>query len=129
MHVHEEENARVLGRRRFLVRGLVGGGVAVAAGAGLIGLSGNAQAVTLEEFDEIYLKRHIKGWAVNEGVNPRCEATIDGDALHVMRNGDGTFTTSVNHYESFETLRDATRRAVETLGDLRPESQSAHHGR
>ncbi len=129
MHVHKDETDKVVGRRRFLVGGLVGGGVAVAAGAGLIGLGGNAQAVALEEFDEIYLGRRIKGWAVNNGDNPTSEASVDGDALHVMRNGDGTYTTSVNHYESFDSLRSAARRAVETLGDLRPESQSAHHGR
>ncbi|WP_170211954.1 tyrosinase family oxidase copper chaperone [Saccharothrix australiensis] len=82
----------------------------------------------LEEFDEVYQGRHIRGWAVKEGENPRSEAFVDDDPLHVMRNGDGTFTTSVNHYESFDTLRAATRRAVETLGDLRPELPPTHHG-
>ncbi|MEU6153381.1 tyrosinase family oxidase copper chaperone [Actinosynnema sp. NPDC047251] len=129
MHVHRDGSDKAVGRRRFLVGGLVGGGVAVAAGAGLIGLGSSAQAVTLEEFDEIYEGRRIKGWAVKDADDPRSEATVDGDALHVMRNGDGTFTTSVNHYESFDSLKTATRHAVDTLGGLRPETQLAHHGR
>ncbi|MBB5958567.1 hypothetical protein FHS29_005175 [Saccharothrix tamanrassetensis] len=128
MHVHEDGDDKVVGRRRFLVGGLVGAGVIAAAGAGLIGLGGNAQAVVLEEFDELYKGRRIKGWAVARGANPQSEVTVDGDALHIMSNGDGTYTTSVNHYESFDSLRSAARRAVETLGDLRPESPPTHHG-
>lgn len=129
MHVHRDEVDKAVGRRRFLVGGLVAGGVAVAAGAGLLGLGSDAQAVALEEFDEVYQGRRIKGWAIANGDNPGNEASVDGDPLHVMRNGDGTYTTSVNHYESFGSLRDATRRAVDTLGDLRPETPlAAHHG-
>ncbi|MEV0678564.1 tyrosinase family oxidase copper chaperone [Actinosynnema sp. NPDC050436] len=128
MHVREDENDKVMGRRRFLVGGLVGGGVAVAAAAGLIGLGSSAQALGLEEFDELYKGRRIKGWAIKSGDNPRTEASVDGDPLHIMRNGDDTYTTSVNHYESFDSLRSATQRAVDTLGDLRPESSPAHHG-
>ncbi|WP_433260575.1 tyrosinase family oxidase copper chaperone [Actinosynnema sp. CS-041913] len=126
MHVDKDGTDKAVGRRRFLVGGLVGGGVAVAAGAGLIGLGSDAQAMALEEFDEVYQGRRIRGWAIANGDNPRSEATVDGDALHIMRNGDGTYTTSVNHYESFDSLRAAARRAVETLGGLRPESQLAH---
>ncbi|MEU4805448.1 tyrosinase family oxidase copper chaperone [Actinosynnema sp. NPDC023587] len=129
MHVQKDGADRVVGRRRFLVGGLIGGGVAVAAGVGLLGLGSNAQALALEEFDEVYQGRRIQGWAVQNGDDPRSEASVDGAPLHVMRNGDHTYTTSVNHYESFDSLRNAARRAVDTLGDLRPESQSAHHGR
>ncbi|WP_327232838.1 tyrosinase cofactor [Streptomyces sp. NBC_01317] len=40
---------------------------------------------------------------------------IDGRPLHVMRRADGSYLSAVNHYESFPTLLDAARAAVEDL--------------
>jgi hypothetical protein len=48
---------------------------------------------------------------------PSMEVRIDGRPLHVMRRADGTYLSLVNHYESFPTLRDVARAAVDELGD------------
>ncbi|QIQ01137.1 tyrosinase family oxidase copper chaperone [Streptomyces liangshanensis] len=40
---------------------------------------------------------------------------IDGRPLHVMRRADGSYLSAVNHYESFPTLLDAARAAVDDL--------------
>ncbi|MEW2632340.1 tyrosinase family oxidase copper chaperone [Streptomyces sp. NPDC048389] len=48
---------------------------------------------------------------------PSVEVRIDGRPLHVMRRADGTYLSLVNHYESFPTLRDVARAAVDELGD------------
>jgi hypothetical protein len=44
---------------------------------------------------------------------------IDGDALHVMSNADGTFTPVTHHYRTFRTLRAASRAAVDSLHGAR----------
>ncbi|MBE1466258.1 tyrosinase family oxidase copper chaperone [Kibdelosporangium phytohabitans] len=96
----------MLNRRRLLMTSAV----AIAGGAtlGWNVLVANAD----QEFDETYGGRRINGKADL--------LFIDGDLVHVMRNADGTYTTSINHYESFTSLRDAAERAVDTLGGLRP---------
>jgi hypothetical protein len=105
-----------LTRRRLLM----GGAAAVAGGAGVAwnAVTANAGA---EQFDEIYAGRRIQGKAGAVDV-----LYVDGDGVHVMRNVDGSYTTSVNHYESFTSLREAAKRAVDTLGDLRPVSVARH---
>lgn len=97
---------RMLNRRRLLMTGAI----ALAGGAtlGWNVLVANAD----QEFDEIYAGRRIHGKADR--------LFVDGDLVHVMRNGDGSYTTSINHYEAFTSLRDAAKRAVDTLGGLRP---------
>nr|EIF92165.1 tyrosinase co-factor MelC1 [Streptomyces tsukubensis NRRL18488] len=44
------------------------------------------------------------------------EVRIDGRPLHIMRRADGSFMSLVNHYESFPTLREVARAAVDELG-------------
>lgn len=105
-------SSKVFGRRKFLVFGAVGTGVAATVALGV------SAAASVEEFDEMYRGRRIHGGR---------QAFIDDDLLHTMDNADGTCTTSVNHYESFSSRRDAARRAVDTLGDLRPESPLSPH--
>lgn len=111
------------------------------------GRSGGDSAATsrsLERFAETYQGRHIQGSATvmvpadDEGPYvdgdaadpvrsgrparrarpaPSVEVRIDGRPLHVMRRADGTYLSLVNHYESFPTLRDVARAAVDELGD------------
>lgn len=106
-----------LTRRKLLMAsaaGLVGGAAigwnAVVANAGT------------EEFDEVYADRRIQGKAGET----LAFLYVDGDGVHVMRNVDRSYSTSINHYESFTSLRDAARRAVDTMGDLRPVSIGPH---
>ncbi|GAA1527702.1 tyrosinase cofactor [Streptomyces albidochromogenes] len=88
-----------------------------------------------ERFAETYRGRHIQGTA--RGTRPAraaarragagdamtvaavrdVEVRIDGRPLHVMRRADGSYLSLVNHYESFPTLLDAARAAVDELGD------------
>ncbi|MFC0116028.1 tyrosinase family oxidase copper chaperone [Kibdelosporangium aridum] len=94
----------MLSRRKLLMTG-----AAAVAGGTVVGWNAFAAQT---DFDEIYAGRRIHG---------KGELIfVDGDVVHVMRNGDGSYSTSINHYESFTSLRDAARRAVDTLGDLRP---------
>ncbi|MFD3439119.1 tyrosinase family oxidase copper chaperone [Streptomyces sp. NPDC058685] len=83
----------------------------------------------LERFTEMYRGRRIEGTAtymVPAGSGgevaaaakglPSVEVRIDGRPLHVMRRADGSYLSLVNHYESFPTLRDVARAAVDELG-------------
>jgi hypothetical protein len=111
-------------------------------GAEESGGRGAATSRSLERFAETYQGRHIQGSAtvmipVDEGRYvdgeagdrvrsgrpaggarpvPSVEVRIDGRPLHVMRRADGTYLSLVNHYESFPTLRDVARAAVDELG-------------
>ncbi|MEU5398627.1 tyrosinase family oxidase copper chaperone [Streptomyces sp. NPDC005963] len=90
---------------------------------------GVARPPGLERFAEVYRGRHIEGTATVmvpvDGDDraravpvavPSVEVRIDGRPLHVMRRADGSYLSLVNHYESFPTLRDVARAAVDDLG-------------
>ncbi|MCX4819055.1 tyrosinase cofactor [Streptomyces sp. NBC_01142] len=87
----------------------------------------------LERFTEMYRGRHIQGTATfavpASGADdrggtrraavvemPSVEVRIDGRPLHVMRRADGSYLSVVNHYESFPTLSEVARAAVDELG-------------
>ncbi|MCM2389196.1 tyrosinase cofactor [Streptomyces albipurpureus] len=83
----------------------------------------------LERFAEMYRGRRIEGSATvlvpvrgprtRPAVAvalPSVEVRIDGRPLHVMRRADGSYLSLVNHYESFPTLREVARAAVDELG-------------
>ncbi|MFI1885730.1 tyrosinase family oxidase copper chaperone [Streptomyces jumonjinensis] len=93
-----------------------------------------------ERFAEMYRGRHIQGSATAlvpvavrgggrpgygagpgavSGAVPGAEVRIDGRPLEVMRRSDGGYLSVVNHYESFPTLREAARAAVDELGSAR----------
>ncbi|MER7048776.1 tyrosinase family oxidase copper chaperone [Streptomyces jumonjinensis] len=85
-----------------------------------------------ERFTEMYRGRHIQGSATalvpvaargggrpGPGAVPGAEVRIDGRPLEVMRRSDGGYLSVVNHYESFPTLREAARAAVDELGSAR----------
>ncbi|UVS80279.1 MULTISPECIES: tyrosinase family oxidase copper chaperone [Actinokineospora] len=121
-----------LTRRRLLTGAMAAGAVAVVgtSGALLVNAAGGAAAATVaDQFDEVYRGRHIHGGVVDApGIAPQDLIYIDDDLLHVMRNADGTVSTSINHYQSFDSLRTAAQAAVDTLGDLRPVPAGvAHH--
>ncbi|MFD8464629.1 tyrosinase family oxidase copper chaperone [Streptomyces cyaneofuscatus] len=89
-------------------------------------------AAAAEEFAEMYRGREIRGsvtvlvpageaggGAGAHDTEPVTEIRIDGRPLHVMRRADGTYLSDVTHYESFPTLREAARAAVDELGTAR----------
>ncbi|MEU1128254.1 tyrosinase family oxidase copper chaperone, partial [Streptomyces sp. NPDC005899] len=51
---------------------------------------------------------------------------IDGRPLHVMRRADGSFLSTVNHYESFPTLLATARAAVDEIGAAQLSPASPH---
>ncbi|MGW1819037.1 tyrosinase family oxidase copper chaperone [Streptomyces sp. NPDC002125] len=112
-------------------------------------------AVGPERFSEVYKGRDIRGTATADpadahpfagaqpyagaqpltgaqpyaggaGAAPDAEIHIDGRALHVMRRADGTYLSTVNHYESFPTLRETARAAVDELGTAQLSAVSPH---
>ncbi|MGW5051817.1 tyrosinase family oxidase copper chaperone [Actinokineospora sp. NPDC004072] len=119
-----------MNRRRLLTGAVATGALAVVGTSGALLLnaaSGAAAATVSDNFDEVYQGRRIHGGVVHTpGIAPQDLVYIDDDQLHVMRNADGTVSTSVNHYQSFDTLQSAAQAAVDTLGDLRPVG-TAHH--
>ncbi|MET7618281.1 tyrosinase family oxidase copper chaperone [Streptomyces sp. NPDC005408] len=92
----------------------------------------------LERFTEMYRGRHIQGTAAfmvpaGGGTGraaavalPSVEVRIDGRPLHVMRRADGSYLSLVNHYESFPTLREVARAAVDELGTAQLSTTPLH---
>ncbi|MGW4230416.1 tyrosinase family oxidase copper chaperone [Streptomyces sp. NPDC004980] len=94
-----------------------------------------------ERFAERYRGREIRGTAtvmVPAGGQPRAgeagavasvpdvEVRIDGRPLHVMRRADGSYLSTVNHYESFPTLLETARAAVDEIGTSQLSTVSPH---
>ncbi|WP_405628296.1 tyrosinase family oxidase copper chaperone [Streptomyces sp. NBC_01174] len=126
---------------------------AVIAGTGgalapvLLGTQGPAGAdrergaVGPERFSELYKGREIRGTVtttVPAGAQPYAgeagaaaavtgtEVSVDGRPLHVMRRADGSYLSTVNHYESFPTLLETARAAVDELGPAQLSAASPH---
>ncbi|MGW6768400.1 tyrosinase family oxidase copper chaperone [Streptomyces globisporus] len=102
--------------------------------------SGSGSRATTEEFAEMYRGREIRGTAtvvvpagapadhrVAVAAEPVTEIRIDGRPLHVMRRADGTYLSDVRHYESYPTLLETARAAVDELGSARLAPPAAHH--
>ncbi|SHI22810.1 tyrosinase family oxidase copper chaperone [Streptomyces sp. 3214.6] len=110
-------------RRRDLLRGLLGGAVALAI-APVVASSrppGRADAGSADSsFDETYRGRHIRGVLTPTGpaatADAEWEVTVDGRPLHLMRRADGTWLSMVDHYSSYATPLAAARAAVDGLG-------------
>ncbi|MFJ4839537.1 tyrosinase family oxidase copper chaperone [Streptomyces sp. NPDC088746] len=98
-------------------------------------------AVGPERFSELYKGREIRGAAtatVPAGAQPYAveagavaaasgtEVSVDGRVLHVMRRADGSYLSAVNHYESFPTLLETARAAVDELGTAQLAAASPH---
>ncbi|MFE6916318.1 tyrosinase family oxidase copper chaperone [Streptomyces rubiginosohelvolus] len=100
---------------------------------------GSGSRATTEEFAEMYRGREIRGTAtvvpagapaddrVAVAAEPVTEIRIDGRPLHVMRRADGTYLSDVRHYESYPTLLETARAAVDELGTARLAPPAAHH--
>ncbi|MFC8595118.1 tyrosinase family oxidase copper chaperone [Streptomyces atroolivaceus] len=99
-------------------------------------------AVGPERFSELYKGREIRGTAtpvVPAGaqshageagavaMTPGIDVSVDGRALHVMRRADGSYISTVNHYESFPTLVETARAAVDELGTAQLSAVSPHN--
>ncbi|MCC8477545.1 tyrosinase cofactor [Streptomyces globisporus] len=100
---------------------------------------GSGSRATTEEFAEMYRGREIRGTAtvvvpagapaddrVAVAAEPVTEIRIDGRPLHVMRRADGTYLSDVRHYESYPTLLETARAAVDELGTARLAPPAAH---
>ncbi|WP_326696094.1 tyrosinase cofactor [Streptomyces sp. NBC_01754] len=94
-----------------------------------------------ERFSERYRGRDIRGTvsavvpadgrarpggAVAVSAATVAEVTIDGRPLHVMRRADGGYLSAVNHYESFPTLLETARAAVDELGTAQLSATTPH---
>ncbi|MEW2060662.1 tyrosinase family oxidase copper chaperone [Streptomyces sp. NPDC007002] len=102
--------------------------------------AGSGSRATTEEFTEMYRGREIRGTAtavlpaeapggdrIAGAAEPVAEIRIDGRPLHVMRRADGTYLSDVRHYESYPTLLETARAAVDELGSARLAPPTAHH--
>lgn len=100
---------------------------------------GSRPGSTTEEFAEMYRGREIRGTAaavvpagapdddrVRVAAEPGSEIRIDGRPLHVMRRADGTYLSDVRHYESYPTLLETARAAVDELGSAGLAHPAAH---
>ncbi|AWL36801.1 MULTISPECIES: tyrosinase family oxidase copper chaperone [unclassified Streptomyces] len=100
---------------------------------------GERRSQAPERFSETYRGRHIRGTApavVPAGGPPGAAAavstatvadvTVDGRSLHVMRRADGSYLSEVNHYESFPTLLETARAAVDELGTAHLAATTPH---
>ncbi|MBV7673253.1 tyrosinase cofactor [Streptomyces halstedii] len=100
---------------------------------------GERRSQAPERFSETYRGRHIRGTApavVPAGGHPGAAAavstataadvTVDGRPLHVMRRADGSYLSEVNHYESFPTLLETARAAVDELGTAHLAATTPH---
>ncbi|MEU4029865.1 tyrosinase cofactor [Streptomyces anulatus] len=100
---------------------------------------GSRPGSTTEEFAEMYRGREIRGTAtlvvpagapdddrVRVAAEPGSEIRIDGRPLHVMRRADGTYLSDVRHYESYPTLLETARAAVDELGAAGLAHPAAH---
>lgn len=100
---------------------------------------GERRSQAPERFSETYRGHHIRGTApavVPAGGHPGAAAavstataadvTVDGRPLHVMRRADGSYLSEVNHYESFPTLLETARAAVDELGTAHLAATTPH---
>ncbi|BFU43603.1 tyrosinase family oxidase copper chaperone [Krasilnikovia sp. MM14-A1004] len=138
--------------RRELLKLATAGTVAVGTGALAVQVltEGGSQAAPArdpeanapagERFAEVYKGRRIEGTTVaaaapraarSLAAAPAAPATpdllIDGVPLHVMVNGDGTYTSVVNHYQTFRSLREVARAAVDELDGATLVPVHVHH--
>jgi hypothetical protein len=106
--------------------------------------TGKNSAPDLERFAEMYRGRDIHGTATAMvpaaghagaasaaeagamAVPPGIDVRIDGRPLHVMKRADGSYLSTVNHYESFPTLLEAARAAVDEIGSAQLSMVSPH---
>ena len=117
-------NLRIpLDRRQVLRLGvLTAAAVGTSTAVSRLANAGPAAADDGTQFDEVLAGRRIRGRLERRGGRLTPAVYIDGVELHLMRSGPG-FTTSVNHYQTYGTPRQAARAAVVSLNG----AQLLHH--
>jgi hypothetical protein len=103
-----EINRRALLRLGLLGLGLVGGTVGSHRLA-----AGEQVGLRTVLIDEVYRGRRIIAYLPTVGTVP--PVYIDGVELHVMTLRNGTYTSVMNHYQTFDTLLQTARAAVDNL--------------
>ena len=78
-------------------------------------------------FDEMYAGHRIQGWPI-EADGSDIAVFVDGRELDLMRRADGSYLSSVDHYESYTTAREAARAAATELGVARLSAVPLHGG-
>ncbi|MGW2818387.1 tyrosinase family oxidase copper chaperone [Streptomyces sp. NPDC001415] len=76
-------------------------------------------------FDEMHTGHRIQGWPV-QADSTDVVVFVDGRQLDLMRRADGSYLSSVDHYESYATAREAARAAAAELGAARLASVPVH---
>ncbi|MFI6687275.1 tyrosinase family oxidase copper chaperone [Streptomyces sp. NPDC050485] len=76
-------------------------------------------------FDEMHAGHRIQGRPVAAG-GAEITVFVDGRQLTLMRRADGSYLSSVDHYESYATPREAARAAAVALGPARLASVPVH---
>ena len=119
-----------LSRRSALRLGVLGAAlVGTTAGTKQLATSAPSPVDGDEHFSEVYKGRRIRGSAdagashaggradgmTTSDAMSACEVYIDDRQLHVMTFDDGTYTSVMNHYQTFHTLRSTARAAVDNL--------------
>ncbi|WP_405486062.1 tyrosinase cofactor [Streptomyces sp. NBC_00096] len=129
--------------KKITRRQALGSTVGALAALGLAGATAHAAvtgsrpaepATPAGTIDEVYQGRHIRitpaatgmdhhtGHHAGHDMTGMPTVLIDGRALHVMQNADGTWISVVNHYETFADPLPLARAAVRELqgADLVP---------
>ncbi|MET9362121.1 tyrosinase family oxidase copper chaperone [Streptomyces sp. NPDC006632] len=91
---------------------------------------GSVSALGLAEgsaFDEMHAGHRIQGRAHRTDA-AEAVVFVDGRQLMLMRRADGSYLSSVDHYESYATARDAARAAAAELGPARLAAVPVHAG-
>ncbi|MFG2721147.1 tyrosinase family oxidase copper chaperone [Streptomyces sp. NPDC048416] len=98
-----------------------------AATAGATGPGSAAPVPGGTPFDEMHAGHRIQGRPLQAD---GCEVAVfvDDRRLMLMRRADGSYLSSVDHYESYATAREAARAAAVVLGRARLAAVPVHAG-
>ncbi|MFE9411465.1 tyrosinase family oxidase copper chaperone [Streptomyces sp. NPDC006704] len=78
-------------------------------------------------FDEMYAGHRIQGRPLGAD-GSEVAVFVDDRQLMLMRRADGSYLSSVDHYESYATAREAARAAAAELGRARLAAVPVHAG-
>ncbi|MFE4855674.1 tyrosinase family oxidase copper chaperone [Streptomyces sp. NPDC056670] len=76
-------------------------------------------------FDEMYAGHRVQGRPLR-AAGAEVAVFVDGRRLDLMRRADGSYLSSVDHYESYATAREAARAAARELGPARLAAVPVH---
>ncbi|MEU9100407.1 tyrosinase family oxidase copper chaperone [Streptomyces sp. NPDC048361] len=98
-----------------------------AAPAGATGPGPTAHVPEGMLFDEMHAGHRIQGRPL-QADGSEVAVFVDDRQLVLMRRADGTYLSSVDHYESYATAREAARAAAAELGRARLAAVPVHAG-